>query len=386
MSETVTDLLMADPGEFGGVHCETSAVRKALLADGIDISEELLFGLGGGIGFWYQPSGPAGRFRSMTSTRNGPFPVFLERMCAALGLAVTIHRTSDPEHALRELRRGLARGRPAVLYADMYHLPYFQASRHFGGHAVLVYGLDTRAGLAWISDRCPGPMVISAEQLAIARSSPAQPFPPQHAWVEAEWKRARLPGAEGFRAAIRACCASMTQAQAPNEGLAGLASFAAELAADVRGAPADQVIDRLVAAYIDFEYAGTGGSGFRNLYRGFLVQAGQWLPGAALAGAIEAADTARARWRDLTALLIPGWGPASRALLAAYHSRQAALIKGTEDSLRQAAEQTAALPGLLAAAAAELPDYREQLSEQIAAALRALRAAEGELSRALAQI
>jgi hypothetical protein len=378
--------LMTDHGEFGGVHCETSSVRKVLLTQGIDISEAVLFGLGGGIGFWYQPVGPSGRFRSMTSTRNGPFPIFVERMCTALGLTLTVHRTSDPDRGLDDLRGELASGRPVVCYADMFHLPYFQASRHFGGHAVVVYGLDEESGRAWLSDRCPGPIEITTEQLATARSSPDHPFPPQHAWLQADWKAARLPDAEVVRAAFRACGAALAQTELPNEGLAGMASFSSELAREVRSSPAPQVIDRMVAAYIDFEYAGTGGSGFRKLYRDFLVAAQDWLPGPALTAALAQADQVLAAWTAVTELLIPGWGPDSAALREGYEARQSALYQGTDESLREAADHTARLPELLAAAAAELGDYRDPLAADLSDALRALLAAELILLRALTTI
>src|SRR2546430_16501692 len=101
-----------EPGEFGGAHCETSAVRKVLLTHGLDISEALLFGLGGGIGFWYASTAPSGQNRAMVSTRNGPFPVFVNRMCRALGLQLKIRSTGDPQQARGELLAELAAGRP----------------------------------------------------------------------------------------------------------------------------------------------------------------------------------------------------------------------------------------------------------------------------------
>jgi hypothetical protein len=378
--------VLADFAEFGGEHCETASLRKVLRADGVDISEPLLFGLGGGIGFWYQPSGPTGRFRSMTSTRNGPFPIFVSRLAAALGLPLSIRRTDDPDEAQQQLRAELAAGRPAVCYVDLYHLPYFQASRHFGGHAVVVFGVDEEQGKAWISDRCPQPLVISTAELAAARASQHHPFPPGHARLEAPWSAARLPDADGFRDAIRTCCAAMLQTELPNEGLAGLTAFSAGLARDVRTEPAEHVVERLVAAHIDFQYAGTGGNGFRNLYRDFLDAARQWVPDPALADAVGLIDEARAAWSAVIGLLINDWAPASRTLREAYRRREADLRAGTEESLRRAAEATATLPDLRAAAAAELPGHRDQLADELARGFRRLLAAERALLTVLQTI
>ncbi|WP_055490827.1 BtrH N-terminal domain-containing protein [Streptomyces sp. TP-A0356] len=378
--------LAADPGEFGGAHCETSSLRKQLLVNGVDIGEPLLFGLGGGIGFWYQPSAPGGVFRSMTSTRNGPFPLFITRLCRALGLDVTVHRTDDPDRALHELREELAAGRPVICYVDLFHLPYFQASRHFGGHAVVVHALDEKTGTAWISDRCPGPMAVPVEALATARASTHQPFPPAHAWLSADWSTARLPDEDGFREAVRTCHAALTQSTLPNEGLAGLAAFGAELTHDIRTAPAERVVDRLTAAHIDFEFAGTGGSGFRNLYGDFLAEAGPWLSGPAHTAALAAIEEARAAWVALDDLLVPDAGEAWKELRETYREREDALRSGTPDHLAKATVLTARLPRLRADAAGELDGHRDRLAEETGAAFRRLLRTERLLADALSRI
>ncbi|MFX4291768.1 BtrH N-terminal domain-containing protein [Streptomyces bohaiensis] len=378
--------LVADPGEFGGAHCETAALRKQLLAHGVDIGEPLLLGLGGGIGFWYQPAAPGGPTRSMTSTRNGPFPLFTRRMCEALGLRLTVHRTDDPATARRRLHEELAAGRPVIAYVDLFHLPWFQASRHFGGHAVVVYAADEETGTTWLSDRCPGPLTVDAATLAAARASDHHPFPPSHAWLAADWATARLPGPDGFRRAVHGCAEALTRGTPPNEGLTGLAAFAAELTHDLRTAPADRVLDRLTAAHIDFEYAGTGGRGFRDLYHRFLTDARPWLDGPHLPAALAAADDARAAWGALDRLLIPDTGPAGRALATAYRRRERALRRGTPGSLRRAGDLTARLPDLRAAVAEEIEPHRDRLAEETATAFRRLLRTEHTLARALLRL
>ncbi len=43
--------VVAGFGLFGGHHCETSAVKKIFAYHDLPVSEEMLFGLAGGIGF-----------------------------------------------------------------------------------------------------------------------------------------------------------------------------------------------------------------------------------------------------------------------------------------------------------------------------------------------
>ena len=58
----MTERLVLEEFEpFVGKHCETSALKRALDYHGLSLSEEMLLGLGGGIGFiyWYMKMMPS---------------------------------------------------------------------------------------------------------------------------------------------------------------------------------------------------------------------------------------------------------------------------------------------------------------------------------------
>ena len=57
---------------FVGKHCETSALKRVLDYHGLSLSEDMLFGLGGGIGFiyWCTRTMPG----PFIGTRNGKIP------------------------------------------------------------------------------------------------------------------------------------------------------------------------------------------------------------------------------------------------------------------------------------------------------------------------
>jgi len=46
-------LIIQDFNQFGGRHCQTAALKNILTYHGLQLSEEILLGLGGGVGFIY---------------------------------------------------------------------------------------------------------------------------------------------------------------------------------------------------------------------------------------------------------------------------------------------------------------------------------------------
>ena len=60
--------------EFAGKHCETSALKRVLDYHGLSLSEEMLFGLGGGVGFiyWYMKPIPPPKPKSISSDNDNP--------------------------------------------------------------------------------------------------------------------------------------------------------------------------------------------------------------------------------------------------------------------------------------------------------------------------
>ena len=116
--------LMLDGFEpFVGKHCETSALKRVLDYHRLSLSEEMLLGLGGGIGFiyWYTKMIPSpfigGRYSKVTE-----FPV---NICRRIGADVVIVETASAKKGYKELKALLRAGEPAVIYGDIVYLPYF---------------------------------------------------------------------------------------------------------------------------------------------------------------------------------------------------------------------------------------------------------------------
>lgn len=369
---------------YGGANCETASLHKMLAFHDVDVTEPLLFGVAGGINFMHMPAAPGGR--TFTGGRNGPFPEFTRRMAAGVGLELGIDVTGDPTAAWQGLHGELAAGRPAVVYGDLFHLPYFQATRHFGGHAFVVHGYDAPAGTVTVSDRCSRPRTVTLKELAAARGSEHHPFPPRHARLTADWAAARTPTADDVRAGIRSSCRAMLHPPVPTFGLRGLTAYAAGLDHLVRRAEAEQVVDELCGAFVDFELAGTGGCAFRVLFHAFLTEAGPLTGDPRLHRAEPLSEACVEAWTAFLDLLVPSWTPEFSELRDVYMEREAALLDGGDEAMGRAAALGERLPALRAEAAAGLDPLREPLAAALRSSAQRLAAAERALFDVLATV
>lgn len=174
--------MIEDFDEFGGKHCWTTALRNVFAYHGLHLSEEMLFGLGGGLSFiyWYMKFMPA----LFTGGRYGKDVGPIINTWRRIGAEATVSGTRSAKTAYRELNEMLRNGEPAVVFADMVYLPYMVLPEEapFGAHTVIVYGLDGGADKVFISDRSVKPLSISIEDLKRARTSKFPPFPPRTSW------------------------------------------------------------------------------------------------------------------------------------------------------------------------------------------------------------
>jgi len=101
-------LVIKDFKFFGGKHCQTAALKKVLAHRGLHFTEELLLGLGGGIGFiyWFSKKMPF----PFIGSRNSKVDEFVLKICSRIGASAGIFGTSSGKRAHRELKEVLRRG------------------------------------------------------------------------------------------------------------------------------------------------------------------------------------------------------------------------------------------------------------------------------------
>ncbi len=269
-----------------GHHCGSTALRNLLRFHGVEISEEMAFGLGAGACFYYvtiEDASPTRWFNGRTARLEESFD---ELTGAALEL-----RTFEPGDgdAWEAARAEVDAGNPVLLLTDLYYLDHYGNSAHFPGHAVVLAGYDEE--LAYLSDTGFEELQrTSLESLDRARHSGHPAYPLQGHMFTASGGVAPEQLREAIPAAIERAARAMVEPEFRDfSGLDAVRRLAAEAGSWPEVAADWKWCARF--GYQVIERRGTGGGAFRLMYSRFLEEAGR--PEAALAA--EAA----ARWTDL---------------------------------------------------------------------------------------
>ncbi|MBU6998628.1 MAG: DUF4872 domain-containing protein [Theionarchaea archaeon] len=317
-------IVLEDFKYFGGKHCQTTALRNILQYYGIDMSEEMLLGLGGGLGFiyWYMKQMPAPFVGGRSGGRNEEFMIrMLERMGGKGSLFETGSMKKGHEHVMDMLRCR----KPVYTYVDMAYLPYLAlpGDAHFGAHTVVVYGIDEREGTVCVSDRGNGPLTVSVEELKNARNSKFPPFPPKNRVLELEVPGQPINLKEGITEAMKECCHTMQNPPISNFGLTGIRKWAKIIPEWPRQFRGLALYGCLMNVYIYIEIGGTGGSAFRPMYARFLRDASSLIDNPELLSVAGLFEESARIWSDVAEAALPdSWPTLGRARELMYEKNQ----------------------------------------------------------------
>jgi hypothetical protein len=267
-----------------GHHCGSTALRNLLGFHGVEISEEMAFGLGAGACFYYVALEQA----SPTRWFNGRTARLEENFGELTGAALEL-RTFEPGDgdAWEAARAEVDAGNPVLLLTDLYYLDHYGNSAHFPGHAVVLAGYDEE--LAHLSDTGFEQLQTTRlENLDRARHSdhPAYPLAGHMFTATGDVSPAQLRAA--VPAAIERAARAMVEPEFRDfSGLDAVRRLAAEAGSWPEVAEDWRWCARF--GYQVIERRGTGGGAFRLMYSRFLTEAGR--PEAQLAADAAAAWT-----------------------------------------------------------------------------------------------
>ena len=270
MAETANRVMVPGYRHVPGNHCGSTALRNLLSFHGVEISEEMAFGLGAGACFYYVVLDE----HSPSRFTNGRAARLEENFLELTGVPLRLRTDTDPDASWETAKEAVDEGRPVLLLTDLYYLDHYGRSAHFPGHAVVLAGYDEE--LAWLSDTSFEDLqTTSLEGLREARHAQQPIFPleghaidvPEGAEIDRDDLIAHAP-----RAIERAANQMLEPPLGEFEGLPALRRFAAEVGDWPQAAEDWQWCARFL--YQVIERRGTGGGNFRKMYSRFLDEAG----------------------------------------------------------------------------------------------------------------
>jgi len=279
-----------DKLEYGGVYGETTAVRHLLSLygataahNGKPLSEAMLFGISGGIGFAYfnfeyDGSEPT-LYIDMGQRYNNRFGQVMDGLYRRLGLETTVRLTKSAQQAEANLANDLAQGRQVILHVDRGSLPHYVEDTEYGDHAIVVLDFDDKRREYLVADQARQPLSISPPDLSSARESiDSLSFrslilsPPENP----------LELTDGITRSLRQCWDRMLNPPHPrtNFGLSGLEKWASLInnSKARKGwlkvfTPGLHLYMGLHWTYKCIQTLETGGGAMRGLYADFLDEA-----------------------------------------------------------------------------------------------------------------
>jgi hypothetical protein len=318
-------------------HCVTGSMRHIYAFHGHDLSEDLLLGLGEGVGFAYF------RFRGQPPFMGGramPKPSMEEIAARRTGVRIKARKSSSDPAAEKVLVAGIESGAPVMLQVDMGFLPYFDfggQEYHFGGHVVVACGLDRASGEVLIADREKDLHPVPMAALARARGSRYRPFPPGRKWWEFDFGAFKPPSKQDILLAIRKQASFMLSPPIANLGVKGIRKAAGEVARwDALLAP-EELRGALFNIWI-FASAvgGTGGGLFRRMFSRFLGEASERTGRKQLASSGAEFGSIAEAWDAVAVLARQAADERTPPLHAAYLPRLSSAIAAIADSEEKA--------------------------------------------------
>jgi hypothetical protein len=261
-----------------GYHCQSSSLRKIFHHFGHPFSEDMILGLGAGMGFIYWKM-KMGSDDYIFIGGRGNNKDFFNDLGSRVGTKIRLVSTSSGKKAESLLLEKLTKQEPVMLFGDMGFLPWFDFPQeyHFGGHTFVICGYDGKSVLlaSDIDPKVTGLKKgfysqITLGQLHKARNSVFKPFPPKNGFIEFDFSQFHNPEPEDIYSSIIQTVNSQLNSPIKNLGIKGIRHTAKEILSWPRIFKEYDLRMNLFTLYIFIEIGGTGGGCFRYMYSRFL--------------------------------------------------------------------------------------------------------------------
>jgi len=281
-------------------HCESGVSSNLLFHYGIDISEAMAFGIGGGIFFGYLPFLRVNKL-PITTFRCEVGGIF-KRLTKKLGVDVYWQKFRNPKKAMDALDHCLEEGIPVACRTGGYWLPYFPSAFrfHFNMHNLVVYGKEGNDYL--ISDPVfQEPVTCHRKYLLKARFAKGA-LAPKGIMYYLTGVPEKIDFAPAIIKGIKEACRRMLKTPGSIIGVKGIRFLANRIEKWPKKFGKRKAILHLVQLIRMQEELGTGGGGFRFMYAAFLQEAAGILNENRLLDLSRKMTSAGDRWREFAVI------------------------------------------------------------------------------------
>jgi hypothetical protein len=368
--------ILKDYRQFDGRHWETGTIHNFWAYRGITaphtgepISEALLMGISGGVvmgyfSFAYEGHDPMARI--LTRNTFNPWDTIMSR----LGVAQNILHTSKPETGLHNLLDTLASGVPAIVWADMFSLPYNDLPPEgWAMFPILIYGHDEADDTVWIADRAQVPLTVTPAELQAARARVKK-----DKFRLVTLAAPRLAGlaaavAAGIWDTIKLYIEKPPKGSKNNFGLAAFQWWSQLLTRPkarmswAKEFPAGRkLLVGLMSVYSDIYQFGKDSHAERDTYADFLDEASQILEKPALGDVAQQFRASAAAWAELGPILLPEEVPLLGEMRQLMEREHSLFLQQGNDSLAERQQIHARMEAMREEAAAGFPLNEREVS------------------------
>ncbi len=319
-------MFISDFHQFGGKDTETGALKNVLEHQGIlaphtrePYSEELLFGIGGGLGFAYFLFEKNGahpiHLGTRIHTRETDRPEFFLNIARRIGLRFRVQNSSSASAAEANLKRHLQQGQTPIVSADPQRLPL--AGLHVPVNAyycLVVYGLDEEQDRVLLAGGSKMPLSVARGELKHARETS---WSPKFRAMVIEGQESEPDVRAAVVQGIRNCCQQMNEGLGiTNFGIRGMEKWAHVLTSGKEKkswpkifSPGPTLFEALYSIYVQISVRGNTGHAHRAFYAAFLEEAAELLSVPGLRTAADAYRECDRMWKAVAEAHLPDAAP-----------------------------------------------------------------------------
>lgn len=286
-------------------NCETGVLANMLEWYGMNLSEEMIFGIGSGLYFMYSP---------ILAVEGTCYPLMrlqpvemVKRVAERLKLDIRVKSFGENKRrATAVLDRMVSRDIPVGVVLNVKGLSYFNVSgmeSDFNGHIVTIIGMDDNDYIVAETDSRLATdeyFRIGKEMISDIRFSPGIGAPHGKIfWMASPVDSPSIDGRlkEATVLGLEESCNKFLRVILPHYGVKGLHYFANDLRTWEKRFNSREISYKLMWYYRLIERAGTGGSGYRYIYRDFLKEASQLFESEVLDDCAKMMNLSAEHWR-----------------------------------------------------------------------------------------